>query len=317
MSVNLVIVGGTVVDFVLPRVARLPSWPRHTESTPDNLVLLRRAPIMTLGGNGANAAYVAARCSAKVTLHTLLGADALGGFARGWLEEAGCRVEVPGRVTATAVNITAANSRQERAIFYYAGDAPAMPAIMTSLPVPTHLLVCGWPHPPLAEMGKELGRAHHAGVFTALDAGPILDRPWTMATLRTVFTGLDLFLANDYELRQITGMARLDSALARIRNGFAGHVVVKRGAEGALWLPAGSDFPEHAPGRRVRVVNTVGAGDTFNGALLAGLAQGGAFPDVLHTACATASSVVASRRGVLGVRPPRGSRQFQPGGDQS
>jgi ribokinase len=159
VSVNLVIVGGTVVDFVLPRVTRLPSWPRHTESTPDNLVRLRRAPIMTLGGNGANAAYVAARCGATVTLHTLLGADALGGFARGWLEDAGCGVQVPGRVKATAVNITAANSRQERAVFYYAGEAPAMPAIMTARLIPSHLLVCGWPHPPLEEMGQELGRA--------------------------------------------------------------------------------------------------------------------------------------------------------------
>jgi len=317
VSVNLVIVGGTVVDFVFPQVTRLPSWPRHTESTPDNLVRLRRAPIVTLGGNGANAAYVAARCGASVTLHTLLGEDALGGLARGWLEEAGCSVRVPGRVTATAVNVTAANARQERAIFYYAGDTPAMPAVMDALPVASHLLVCGWPHPPLTEMAKELRRAHQVGVFTALDAGPILERPWTMAALRPVFAGLDLFLTNDYELRQITGTVRLDGALARLRNGFAGHVVVKRGAEGALWLPAGSDFPQHAPSRRVRVVNTVGAGDSFNGALLAGLAQGGAFPDVLHAACAAAASVVASRRGVLGVRPPRASRQLQSIGDQS
>ena len=314
---SLAIVGGTVVDLVLPRVARLPAWPRHTESTPENLVRLRSAPIVTIGGNGANAAYVAARSGVAVALHTRIGGDALGGLARRWLEEAGCSVCAVGQGTSTAVNVTAANARQERAIFFYAGEAPAMPAVMAAASAPSHLLVCGWPHPPLPEMAVELGRAHRAGVFTALDAGPILEAPWTLGALRPVFAGLDLFLTNDYELRQITRMSRLDGALARLRGDFAGHVVVKRGAEGALWLPAGSDFPQHVPSRRVRVVNTVGAGDSFNGALLAGLVQGGAFPDVLRAAGAAAASVIASRRGVLGVRPARASRQFQLNGEKS
>jgi len=309
---SLAIVGCTVVDLVFPRVARLPVWPRHTESTPDNLVRLRRAPIVTLGGNGANAAYVAARCGAVVSLHTQLGTDALGGLARHWLEGAGCRVHVSGRTAATAVNVTAANARQERAVFFYPGDAPAMPAASFTTSTPSHLLLCGWPLPPLAVMAKELRRARRAGVFTALDIGPILDRPWSLAALRPVFAGLDLFIANDYELRQVTGLPRLDAALARLRRAFAGHVVIKRGAEGALWLPAESDFAQHEPGRPVRVVNTLGAGDSFNGALLAELVRGAVFPEALRTACAVAASVVTSPRGVLGVRPPRAINLLQP-----
>jgi ribokinase len=314
---SLVIIGSTVVDLIFPRVPRLPAWPRHTESTQDNLVLLRDAPIVTLGGNGANAAYVAARCGAAVAFHTQIGADALGELARRWLENAGCRLHAPKRAASTAVNVTVANARQERAMFFHPGAPGAMPLLASTGPAPSHLLVCGWPHPPLATIARGLRAARRRGVFTALDAGPILGRPWTPAALRPAFGALDLFLTNDYELRKITRAARLDAALARLRRDFTGHVVVKRGADGVLWLPASSDLPRHVPGRAVRVVNTVGAGDSFNGALLAGLVRGAAFPAALRAACAAAASVVASPRGVLGVRPPRAARLFKPNGGKS
>jgi ribokinase len=154
-------------------------------------------------------------------------------------------------------------------------------------------------------------------VFTALDAGPILDRPWSLAALRPVFAGLDLFLTNDYELRQITRRPRLDAALVQLRRDFRGHIVVKRGADGVFWLPANSDSPQHVPGRSVRAVNTVGAGDSFNGALLAALVRGAVFPEALRIACTVAASVVASPRGVLGVRPPRVPKSLKSNKEQS
>jgi ribokinase len=82
--------------------------------------------------------------------------------------------------------------------------------------------------------------------------------------------------------------------------------VIKLGADGALWLPSGSAKPQRVPGHRIVVANTVGAGDTFNGALLAALERGRSFPAALRFANAMAASVVRSARGVVGVRPPRG-----------
>ncbi len=75
---SLAIVGGTVVDVIFSGVPRLPVWPRHTEFTATNLVLLERGPIVTMGGNGANAAYVAAASGTDTVLHTRIGADVLG-----------------------------------------------------------------------------------------------------------------------------------------------------------------------------------------------------------------------------------------------
>ena len=120
----LLIVGGTVVDLIFPRVPHLPHWPEHTEFTAANLILLSEPPLVTIGGNGANAAYVAARCGAVAQLHTNIGTDAFGSLARRWLDESGCITRDTPHAGRTAVNVTAANARLQRATLFYPGDAP-------------------------------------------------------------------------------------------------------------------------------------------------------------------------------------------------
>lgn len=300
MSATLAIVGGTVVDLVFPEVGHLPQWPRHTEFTATNLVLLDNPPLVTLGGNGGNAAYVAARCGARVTLHSRLGADAFGDLAARWLRSAGCRIAPAGRKGATAVNVTAANSRHERATFFYAGAAPSLPRLGRP---PRALLVCGWPHPSLGEMAAILVPLHRRGTLTALDVGPLLNYTWTLDEMKPVLAGLELLIANAHEVERLTRASGLAGALAKIRRHFPRHVVVKRGADGAVWLPAGERYSRHFPAKFVRAINTVGAGDSFNGGLLATLASGATYPAAMRRAATVAASVVASRQGVLGVRP--------------
>ena len=79
---SLVVVGGTAIDIIITGAPRLPVWPQHSEFTPANLVLLPKSPLVTLGGNGANAAYVAACNGAHVDLATNIGGDAFGTVAR-------------------------------------------------------------------------------------------------------------------------------------------------------------------------------------------------------------------------------------------
>lgn len=305
---SLVILGGTTTDIILPQTPRLPAWPAHTEFTAANLVLLRTPPIVTLGGNGANAAYIASRCGARVTLHTQLGDDAFGALARDWLETAGCRVFPANPAAGTPLNVTAANARRQRATFFYsAGELPAVTRFAS--PAPSHLLICGWPHPPLPTLARTLRAARKRKIVTALDAGPILGRAWRLAALRPVLASLDLLLANEHELLRITRATTVATALATLRRVFSHDVVIKRGAQGALWLPAYSATAQEIPGLRVRTHNTIGAGDTFNGSLLAALDRGLDFPVALRLACATAASVVRSARGVLGVVPPRAFRR--------
>lgn len=295
------IIGGTVVDMILPRVARIPSWPEHTEFTTANLTLLQDAPITTLGGNGANAAYVAGRCGGKVVLHTRIARDAMGQLARGWLTEAGCRVVTKGRVEATAINVTAANRRLERATFFYAGEPVELPGALKAC---SHLLVCGWPHPTPKKLATQLELAQRGGAQTAIDIGPMLGPVPTLAAMTPVWAALDVLLANEHELGRLTRGSDLAEAVRRLRRRFAGHIVVKRGADGVSWWPAGEAVATEIAPRRVVAVNTVGAGDSFNGAWLAAWQASGDFAQALRYANRAAATVVKSPRGVLGVRPP-------------
>jgi ribokinase len=294
------IIGGTVVDLILPRVARIPQWPEHTEFTSSNLTLLREAPITTLGGNGANAAYVAGRCGAKVVLHTRIARDAMGRLAKGWLTEAGCRMVTKGRVDATAVNVTAANRRLGRATFFYAGEPVELPGALKAC---SHLLVCGWPHPSPDKLALQLEVAQRGGAKTAIDIGPMLGAAPSLAAMAPVWGALNVLLANEHELGRLTRGEGLAVSVRRLRRRFTGHIVVKRGADGVSWWPAGeSEVREIAP-RRVVALNTIGAGDSFNGAWLAAWQASGDFAKALSYANRAAATVVKSARGVLGVRP--------------
>jgi sugar/nucleoside kinase (ribokinase family) len=66
-------------------------------------------------------------------------------------------------------------------------------------------------------------------------------------------------------------------------------------------VPRGSQQPVAVRPRRVRAINTVGAGDAFNGGLLAALVAGQAMPTALTTATRVAARAVASKRGVAGL----------------
>ncbi|MCP8938405.1 carbohydrate kinase [Alsobacter sp. SYSU M60028] len=104
------------------------------------------------------------------------------------------------------------------------------------------------------------------------------------------------------------GALSIAEAAARWHGLGAQLVVVTRGRDGALGFPAGGDTVE-VPGRRVAVVDTVGAGDTFHAAMLAELDRRGrltrdgvatldseALGEVLRYAV-TASSITCTRRG--------------------
>ncbi|MGB8356458.1 MAG: carbohydrate kinase family protein [Chthoniobacteraceae bacterium] len=265
-------------------------------------MLLTEAPLVTLGGNGGNAAYVAACSGAKVQLLTNIGEDAFGAMVRGWLAATGCRVLSSKKSHRTAINITAANARHARATFFYPGSPPALPAAR-DLPVnTTHFLVCGWPHPPFAQLERCLRVLKRKRVFTAMDTGPFLDRPWSMEELKSLFASLHLLLANEYELNALTRSTSLAISLSKLRKHFHGHLVVKRGSRGVLWLPEFSDESHNIKAPTVQAVNTVGAGDSFNGSLLAALAQKKEFPQALTYAVKMAARVVASKDGVLGAK---------------
>lgn len=301
IAVSLAIVGGTVLDVIFRGLPRLPAWPEHTEFTAANLVRPAHPPLVTLGGNGANAAYVAASCGAPVTLHTAIADDAFGTLARGWLREARCAVRSIA-AAATAVNVTAADPRHRRATMFYAGTPVPMPRLAAEKRRPRAVLVSGWPHPPLVDIAREFAALRGHGALTAFDPGPLLGKPWSLRSLRPVLAELDLLLANEHELGALARRTLRAEAVRRFRRAFSGHIVLKCGPEGARWFAPGEMEETHFRAPRVRPLNTVGAGDSFNGALLAALVRGNELPTAITQAVHLAAQVVASPEGVRCAR---------------
>jgi sugar/nucleoside kinase (ribokinase family) len=116
---------------------------------------------------------------------------------------------------------------------------------------------------------------------------------WSETTRRETLALLDevdVYLPNEPELLHLTGASDLESAIAAL-GGRPREVVVKRGAEGALYV-AGADRVA-VPGYDVAPVNTIGAGDVFDVAYLYARRQGWLPAERLRFACALAAMVVA------------------------
>ena len=116
---------------------------------------------------------------------------------------------------------------------------------------------------------------------------------WGEATRRgtlDLLSEVDVYLPNDVELMRLTGTTDLDAALDVVAN-TPGEMVVKRGAEGALYVKKGERAA--APGFAVDAVNTIGAGDVFDAGYLYARRQGWPPERRLRFACALAAMVVA------------------------
>jgi ribokinase len=96
--------------------------------------------------------------------------------------------------------------------------------------------------------------------------------------------------------------APVDAAAHALLARGAKAVLVTLGAAGCVLYRADDDAPYGLIGRRMEVVDTVGAGDTFTGALAAAMARGEPLPDAMRWANAAAALSVTGR-GAIGGMP--------------
>lgn len=87
----------------------------------------------------------------------------------------------------------------------------------------------------------------------------------------SLIAALDLVFVNEPESKLYAGVPSLPAAFTWWRNA-ARTTIVKLGARGAVYLSAAAVLRSPAP--RVRVVDTTGAGDAFNGGYLAAMLKG-------------------------------------------
>jgi ribokinase len=291
-----------VGSFMMDLAVRAPRRPEPGET------IIGSSFDMFLGGKGFNQAVAAARSGAATAMVGRLGDDDFGRRFRACMAGEGIddRHVLVDADEGTGIGLPLVEDSGENSIVVVAranqrlssDDVLAAQAtiadaavLLLQMEVPLYALVAA------------ATVAQRAGTTVVLNPAPAVDSI-------EPFRGLvDVLVPNLGEARRllggVNGVDGTDPLAAaadlRERTG-AATVVVTLGDRGALVLDA--DGPDHQPAHAVPVVDTVGAGDAFCGALGAGLA-GGASVRAAATYANAAAALAVTRAGAEPSLPTR------------
>jgi ribokinase len=253
------------------------------------------------GGKGANQAVAAARAGADVVVVTGVGDDAFGRIALDAYRHEGIDISHTRTIAgvASGVALIFVDDDGENMIGVASGaNAGLVEADVDRLPDALFargsvLLLAGL-EIPLAVAHRAALRAHDAGIRVILNPAPLDSTLLESGILKVT----DVLTPNRVELSQLTGRTvetrdEASSACEWLQARWPGrlHIVVTLGALGCLVQNA--DGSVHAiPGYSVRAVDTVGAGDAFNGALAVAQAEGRSLLEAASWANAAAALAI-------------------------
>jgi ribokinase len=289
-SGRVFVVGSINVD----RTVQVPRLPRSGETA------LGDTLVVSPGGKGANAAAAAARVGAAVVLVSAVGDDADGEAALAVLRAEGVGVDAVAvrddAPTGAALIVTdadganliavapGAGARLDRAHVARALDVVgATDAVLVSAEIPDAAI----------EAALRAGTERRAA--TVLDPAPARPALLGAARIGAILT------PNQSEALELTGCADVAQAARRLAELSGRAAVVTLGADGCV-VAVGSAVTRLAAAPVDAIVDTVGAGDAFAGALAAALARG----DALEAAVQAALRAAAASLAYAGARPPTG-----------
>ncbi|MER6247744.1 carbohydrate kinase family protein [Streptomyces griseorubiginosus] len=228
-----------------------------------------------LGGGPYNTAVALGRLGSPTAFCSRVSLDAFGDALLDGLREAGVDVSAVQRGTEpTTLAVASIDDGGSAAYsFYVDGTADRLFTAPAALPSGTRAVsfgTCSLVLEPGASAYEELLRAAAAqGVFTALDpnirAGLIPDADAYRARFKSWLPSVSLLKLSEEDALWLGGTPQEWLAAG------PSAVVITHGGDGlSVFTRDGSALP--VPGEKVDVVDTIGAGDTVNAALLHGLA---------------------------------------------
>ena len=301
---ELVVVGELNPDIVVTGVHDL----RALDAV-DQVEDLVEDTTVTLGSSAAITAVAAARAGASVGLVSVVGDDVLGRLCLQWamdcgLDVGGVRTD-PTTPTGSTVILVSGADRTRRRMLTCLGTMAALrvdDVDLERLPGARHLHVSSFfMHTSAREGLHEVFAAARArGVVTSLDTNDDPDATWD-AGAQAMLAVTDVLFCNEREASGLAAAggaeassaaadALVDALFARLPVGADPRfpaVVLKLGGAGALVRTPSGSVTVEAPS--TDVVDTVGAGDTLAGTVLAGLVDGADWGAALASGVAAAS----------------------------
>ena len=272
------------------------------------------------GGSPANVALTLGRLDRDVQLLAWIGEDAYGAMVRRWLESSGVTL-ADGSTGASRTSIATARLDARGAATYdfelewrLPSDAQVPPGTLA-----IHAGSIGATLAPGGDEVVELVRRHRPSVTVTYDPNvrpTLMGMPLTAAPrIEELMMLADVVKVSDEDLAWLYPHRSPEASAALWHKRQRGIVVMTRGGEGAIaWSPQGVVEVAAPP---TTVADTVGAGDSFMGALIDGLWSadllGGTRRAALHAIstatltailerCAQVAAITVSRPG---ANPPR------------
>ncbi len=298
MSGPVVVLGAFFVDLAC-RTGRMPAWGE---------TLHGKSFAFGPGGKGANQAVAAARQGARVEMISRIGRDAFGEMARALFaqENIGTRFVVTDEDAPTGTaTIIVDDDSAENAIIIVPGACGRLSVAdvnAASTTIADAAFFVSQLELDLAACRRGMEIAHDAGVPVLLNPAPAIPLP------RDVYSRLSYLVPNETEAAALVGAAVTDAASARnvagqLRDFGVRNVIITLGEAGAY--VSGESFEGIIPAVSAGpVVDTTGAGDAFNGGLVAALSHGAGLKDAAQFGCAVAG-ISVTRPGTAPSMPRR------------
>src|SRR5712691_2854249 len=275
------------------------------EQLPPERELLADRMMLTLGSSSAIVAHNLAALGSRVGFQSRIGDDPLGQIALDRLKQRGVDVSLVHQVSgSTTTGLTVILHHEEwRNILTYAGtiaETSWEDLDLDYLADSRHFHFSSYYlqralRPRVGELFQKL---KSKDLTISLDTNDDPDDRWE-GGLHEVLRHVDVFLPNEREACKAAGTEDLEAAIHKLSK-LVPLVVVKLGSKGALAQRGTERFT--CPPQQVVLVDTVGAGDSFDAGFLHEYVQGSDLP-----ACLAGGD----RAGAFSTRRPGGTEAFR------
>ena len=286
---KILVIGSLNIDMVM----RVDHMPAAGET------ILCDGMKLVAGGKGANQACAAGRLGTDVTMLGAIGNDSHGEMQRDSLQRSG--VDVSGLITKESVStgtafITVNREGNNSIVVVQGANAQFTPEdieahrdlleeceiVILQLEIPMDTVLYA------VKLARTLGKT------VILDPAPVPEH-----FPEELYQYVDIIKPNESELSRLTGIAdaqnHLEEAVQIVKDHGVKNVLVTLGGDG-VYLDTENEPPIHIPAKKVEVVDTTAAGDSFTAALAAMLLEGKTLKEAAEFANQV-SAIVVTREG--------------------
>lgn len=285
---NLVVLGSINADHIL----NLSAFPRPGETVTGSHYQV------AFGGKGANQAVAAGRSGANIAFIACTGDDNTGESVRIQLASDNIDIAPVSAIAgaSTGVALIFVNAQGENVIGIHAGANAALSVDMVNAQqqrIANADALLMQLESPLESVLAAAKIAHQHQTIVALNPAPARELADELLAL------IDIITPNETEAEKLTGIHienDTDAAKAAqvLHDKGIATVIITLGSRGVWASQHGKG--RRVPGFKVEVVDTIAAGDTFNGALMTALLEKKPLPDALRFAHA-AAAIAVTRKG--------------------